>query len=98
MSNLKLLTQFATVRLEVQVSANAFQAGTVAVAKTKWVKPGMNCRPGELTVCLLNVTCSNQRGRVFFKSCVITDSVGATEEYCLAILKIQLSTQVSVSS
>lgn len=65
MSNLKLLTQFATVRLEIQVSANAFQAGTVAIAKMKWVKPGVNGRLGEFAVCLLNITCSNQR-EIFF--------------------------------
>lgn len=64
-SNLKLLTQFATVRLEIQVSANALQAGTVAIAKTKWVKPGMNGRLGEFAVCLLKIMCSNQREAVF---------------------------------
>lgn len=67
MSNLQLLTQFAPVSLEIQVSANALQAGTVAIAKPKWVKPGMNGRLGEFAVCLLNITCSNQREIVFQK-------------------------------
>lgn len=67
MSNLKLLTQFAIVRLEIQVSANAFQAGTVAIATTKWVKPGMNDRLEEFADCLLKTTCSNQREIVFQK-------------------------------
>lgn len=35
MSNLNLLTQFARVRLEIQASANAVQAGTLAIAKIK---------------------------------------------------------------
>lgn len=65
MSNLKLLTQFATVRLEIQVSANALQAGTVAVAKMKCVKPGMNGR--QFAGFLLNITCSNQREIVLQK-------------------------------
>lgn len=67
MSNLNLLTQFARVRLEIQVCANAIQAGTVAIAKIKWVKPGMNGRLGEFAVCLLNIMCSNLREVVFQK-------------------------------
>jgi len=77
-SNLKLLTQFATVRLEIQVSTNALQAETVAIAKMKSVKPGMNGRLEEFAVCLLNIMCSDQRS--FFKSYLITDSVRGTEE------------------
>lgn len=65
MSNLNLLSQFARVQLEIQVSANAVQAGTVAVAKIKWVKPGLNDR--EFAVCLLNIMCSNLREVVFQK-------------------------------
>lgn len=65
MSNLKLLIWFATVRLEIQVGANALQAGTAVVAKLKWVKPGTKGRPGEVAGCLLSVTCSNQREIVF---------------------------------
>lgn len=67
MSNLDLLTQFARVRLEIQVSADAVQAGTIAIAKIKWVKPGMNGRLGEFAVCLLHIMCSNLREVVFQK-------------------------------
>lgn len=67
MSNLNLLTQFARVRLEIQVSANAAQAGTVVMAKIKWVKPGMNGRLGEFAVCLLTIMCSNLREVAFQK-------------------------------
>lgn len=58
MSNLNLLTQFARVRLEIQASANAVQAGTLAIAKIKWAKPGMNGRLGEFGVCLLQISCA----------------------------------------
>lgn len=68
MSNLKHLIQFALVRLEIQVSANALQAGTVAIAKEKWIKTGMNVRlVGEFAICLLNITCLKSKGNCFSK-------------------------------
>lgn len=53
-SILQLLLQLPTVRLEIQVTANALQAGAVATAKQRWVKLGVNGRlSGEFAVCLL---------------------------------------------
>lgn len=38
-SNLQLLLQFPTERLEIQVTANALQARAIATAKQRWVEP-----------------------------------------------------------